>query len=127
MDARYWRNHVPSRDGPRPANRAALAALPLCLLALAACGSPAQPPVQRVAYCQGPSSDGPDSGFHDVEFRQGSTVVAQGSVSPGAVLTAEVPVGPTRIYVDGSYVGAVDEGLATDGPHRSPAPDEVDY
>jgi hypothetical protein len=54
-------------------------------------------------------------------------VVAQGSVSAGTALTAEVPVGAIQIYVDGVQVGAVDEGVDTDGPYHSPAPDEVTY
>ncbi len=81
--------------------------------------------MQRVAYCH--STDDPGDGFLDVEFRQGSTVVAQGSVSAGTALTAEVPVGAIQIYVDGVQVGAVDEGVDTDGPYHSPAPDEVTY
>ena len=83
--------------------------------------------MQRVAYCQGPSSDHPNGDPVDVEFRQGSTVVARGSVSVGVALTAEVPVGAIQIYVDGVQMGAVDEGVATDGPYHSPAPDEVTY
>jgi hypothetical protein len=47
-------------------------------------------------------------------------------VSTGAVLGAEVPVGATRIYVDGVQVGAVDEGVDPD-THRSPAADAVTY
>lgn len=82
--------------------------------------------MQRVAYCQGPSSDNPDDGFLDVEFRQGATVVAQGSMSAGSVLTAEVPWGATQIYVDGVQVGAVDEGVDPDVYH-SPGPDDVTY
>jgi hypothetical protein len=127
MKAQGWRNHGLFRCAPHAASGTALAALLFCLPALAGCGSPEEPPLQRVAYCQGPSRDTPDSGFVDVEFRQGSTVVARGSVSAGVVLTAEVPVGATQIYVDGVYVGAVDEGLAIDRAYRSPAPDEVNY
>ena len=46
-----------------------LAVLLLCPLALAGCGSPEEPRVQRVAYCH--STDDPGDGFVDVEFRQG--------------------------------------------------------
>lgn len=63
----------------------------------------------------------------DVEFRQGRTVVARGSVSAGVVLSAEVPVGAVQIYVEGVQVGSVNEGVPTDGPYRSPAPDEGVY
>ncbi|GAA3183517.1 hypothetical protein GCM10010531_42170 [Blastococcus jejuensis] len=108
----------------RSARGAALAALPLCLAALAGCGSPEEPRVQNVAYCQGSPGDN-DTGFLHVEFRQGSTVVATGSVSAGFALTAEVPVGDIQIYVDGVQVGAV-EG-PTDGPYHPPARDEVTY
>lgn len=83
--------------------------------------------MQRVACCQGPSSDHPDGDPVDVGFRQGSTVVARGTVPVGVALTVEVPVGGVQIHVDGVRVGAVDEGVATDGPHHSPAPDEVTY
>jgi hypothetical protein len=31
-------------------------------------------------------------------------------------LSVEVPLGGTQIYADGVKVGAVDEGVATDGP-----------
>ena len=83
--------------------------------------------MHRLAYCQGHSTDHPDDGSIDVEFRQGSTVVARGSVSTGMALTVEVPLGGTRIHADGVKVGAVDEGGATDGPAPSPAPDAVTY
>jgi hypothetical protein len=83
--------------------------------------------MHRVAYCQGHSSDHPDDGFIDVEFRQGSTVVARGSVSTGMALSVEVPLGGTQIFADGVKVGAVDEGVATDGPAPSPASDVVTY
>jgi hypothetical protein len=84
-----------------------------------------EPLVQRVAYCQGHSSDKADEGFINVEFRQGSTVVGEGSVATGGAVIAEVPVGATQIYVDGVQVGAVDEGVA-DASH-SPGPDDVAY
>jgi hypothetical protein len=83
--------------------------------------------VQRVAYCQGSSSDNPEGDPVAVEFRQGSTVVARGSVSIGVAFTAEVPLGAVQIHVDGVERGAVNEGVPTDGPYRSPAPDDVTY
>jgi hypothetical protein len=111
---------------PRAASGAALVLL-LCLSAPAGCGSPEEARVQRVAYCQGPSSDTPDGDSVNVEFRQGSTVVARATVSVGIVLTVEVPVGDIQIYVDDSQVGEVNEGTSADGPYSSPAPDEVTY
>ena len=98
----------------------------LVLSALAGCGSPEAPRVQQVAYCQGHWSDIPDGGFLHVEFRQGSTVVATGSVSTGGVVAAEVPAGATQIYVDGVQVGAVEEGVDPDA-HDSSAPDALTY
>ena len=128
MKAQGLRNHGLFWCSPRAASGTVLAVLLLCLPALAGCGSPEEPRVQRVAYCQGPSSDNSDSGYHDVEFRQGTTVVARGSGSAGAVLTAKVPEGAIQIYVDGVQMGAVNEGgVATDGPYHPPAPDEVTY
>jgi hypothetical protein len=50
----------------------------------------------------------------DVEFRQGSTVVASGSVSAGTALTAEVPVGAVEIYADGVWAGSANEGVDPD-------------
>lgn len=124
MTAQGLRNHGRL---PRAASGTVLAVLLLCLSALAGCGSPEEPRMHRVAYCQGHSSDTPDDGFIDVEFRQGSTVVARGSVSTGTALTVEVPLGGTQIHADGVKVGAVDEGVATDGPAPSPGPDSVTY
>jgi hypothetical protein len=83
--------------------------------------------VQHVAYCQGPSPDIRDDGFLDVEFRQGATVVARGSVDLGTVFAAEVPVGAIQIYVDGVAMGAVNEGVATDVPWASPGPGDITY
>lgn len=123
MTAQGVRNHVRCS---RAASGTVLAVLLLCLSALAGCGSPEAPRVQQVAYCQGHSSDTPDSGFLHVEFRQGSTVVATGSVSTGGVVTAEVPAGATQIYVDGEQVGAVDEGVDPDA-YDSSAPDALTY
>jgi hypothetical protein len=62
-----------------------------------------------------------------VEFRQGSTLVARASMQAGTAVTVEVPLGGVRIYVDGVHKGSVDEGVATDGPYHSPAPDEITY
>jgi hypothetical protein len=105
----------------------ALAVALLGLPVMAGCGAEDEPRVQWVAFCQGHSSTIQDDGFLDVEFRRGATVVATGSVSVGVVLTVEVPVGGIQIFVDGAYVGAVNEGVATDVPWRSPAPGEATY
>jgi hypothetical protein len=48
-------------------------------------------------------------------------------VSVGAALTVEVPVGAVQIYVDGVQVGAVNEGVPTDGPHDPPGPGDLAY
>ena len=100
-------------QGPfhRSARGAALAVLPLCLVALAGCGSPEEPRVQNVAYCQGVPSEASEDGHLIVEFRQGATVVATGSVNVGMVFAAEVPLGGIQVYVDGVQVGAVNEGV----------------
>jgi hypothetical protein len=127
MRAQGSRNHGLFRWSPRSASRTVLAVLVLCPPALAGCGSPEEPRVQRVAFCQGPSTDDPHGDLVTVEFRQGATVVARGTVPVGTALTAEVPVGAIQIYVDGVRMGAVNEGVATDGPYHSPAPDEVIY
>ena len=105
----------------------ALAVALLCLLGLAGCGSPEEPRIQRVAFCQGSSSDNPQGDPFSVELRQGSTVVARGIGSIGTAFTFEVPVGGVQIYVDGVKKGAVNEGVPTDGPYHSPAPDEITY
>ena len=99
----------------------------LCLLGVAGCGSPEEPRIQRVALCQGSSSDNPQGDPFSVELRQGSTVVARGIGSMGTAFTFEVPVGGVQIYVDGVPKGAVNEGVPTDGPYHSPAPDEITY
>jgi hypothetical protein len=125
MTAQGVRNHGLFRCS-RAASGTVLAVLLLCLSALAGCGSPEEPRVQQVAYCQGHSSDTPDSGFLHVEFRQGSTVVATGSVSTGGVVAAEVRAGATQIYVDGQQVGAVNEGVDPDA-YDSSAPDATTY
>ena len=112
---------------PRAVTGTALAVLLLCLWALTGCGSSAEPRVQRVAFCQGTSSGSPDGDPVQVEFRQGSTVVARGVVSPGTAFSAEVPLGGVQIYVDGVQRGSASEGVPTDGPYHSPAPDEFVY
>ena len=99
----------------------------LCLLGVAGCGSPEEPRIQRVAFCQGSSSDNPQGDPFSVELRQGSTVVARGIGSMGTAFTFEVPVGGVQIYVDGVTKGAVNEGVPTDGPYHSPAPGEITY
>jgi hypothetical protein len=128
MKAPGLRNHGLLGGSPPATSGTVLAVLALCLPALAACGSssPEEPRVTRVAYCQGHSSDQPDKGFLVVEFRQGSEVVATGSVPTGGAVTAEVPFGATQIYVDGVQVGAVDEGVDPESYH-SPAPGDVTY
>ena len=83
--------------------------------------------MQRVASCQGSSSDNPQGDPVSVEFRQGSTVVARGIGSVGTAFTVEVPLGAIEIYVDGVRKGVVNEGVPTDGPYHSPAPDEFIY
>ena len=98
----------------------------LCLSALAGCGSE-EPRFQRVAYCLGPSSDHFEGQPILVEFRQGSTVVATGSVNVGTAFSAEVPIGGIQIYVDGVQVGAVNEGVDMEGHYDPPAPGEVTY
>jgi hypothetical protein len=120
------RNHGLVRRLRRAAGGTVLAALLLCL-PLAGCSSPEEPHIQRVAFCQGSSSDNPRGDPFSVELRQGSTVVARGIGSIGTAFTFEVPVGGVQIYVDGVKKGAVDEGVPTDGPYRSPAPDEITY
>jgi hypothetical protein len=49
------------------------------------------------------------------------------AVPAGTALSVEVPVGAIQVYVDGVQVGAVDEGVSTDGPYHSPPPGEVTY
>lgn len=113
---------------PRCAPRGtALAVLLLCLPALAGCGADEEPRVQFVAYCQGILSGDPGGDVVDVEFRQGTTVVARGSMPAGMAITVEVPAGGVQIWVDDVQVGSVAEGVSTDGPYRRPAPDEVSY
>jgi hypothetical protein len=100
----------------------------LCLPILAGCGSDEREPhVQRVAFCQGPSGDNPNGDPVEIEFRQGSTVVATATGSVGTAFTVEVPVGAVQIYVDGVQKGSVDEGVPTDAASRSPGPDDVTY
>jgi len=69
----------------------------------------------------------PSGDLVEVDFRQGATVVARGTVSVGAAFTVEVPVGAVQIYVDGVQVGAVNEGVPTDGPHDPPGPGDLAY
>jgi hypothetical protein len=45
----------------------------------------------------------------------------------GTVISAEVPIGGIQIYVDGTEVGAVNEGVSTDVPWTEPAPGEASY
>ena len=98
------------------------------LLCLASCGwSAEEARVQNVAFCQGSTGEDPEGGPYQVEFRQGSTVVARESLSAGVAFTAQVPVGAVEIYVDGVQRGAVGEGVPTDGPYEAPTPDEFTY
>jgi hypothetical protein len=103
------------------------AALLLCVAALAGCTSEEQPRVQYVAFCQGSSSDNAQGNPVQVEFRQGSTVVATGSMSVGVAFTAEVPIGGIQIYVDDVEVGAVNEGVDAEAFPGSPEPDDASY
>lgn len=115
------------RCPPRAAGGTVLAALLLCLPALAGCGSSEEEPrIQRVAFCQGAASDNPQGDPVSIEFRQGSEVVARATGSAGVALTVEVPWGPTQIYVDGVQKGSVDEGVSADAYH-SPGPEDVTY
>ena len=119
-------SHAHARRSARAASGVALVLL--CLPALTACGSDEdEPHVQRVAFCQGPSSDNPDGDPVEIEFREGSTVVARTTGSVGTAFTVEVPVGAVQIYVDGVQKGSVNEGVPTDAPYHSPGPDDVTY
>ena len=82
---------------------------------------------QRVAFCQGPSSENADGDLVEIEFRQGSKVVARASGSVGTAFTVEVPPGAVQIYVDGVQKGSVDEGVPHGRPYHSPGPDDVTY
>ena len=97
----------------------------LSLAAVAGCGSSDEPRFQRVAYCLGPSSDHFEGKPIRVEFRQGSTVMATGSVNVGTAFTAEVPIGGIQIDVDGERVGAVNEGVDMEGHYDPPTPGEM--
>jgi len=97
------------------------------LLCLAGCGTSEEDRVQNVAFCQGSTSENPAGDPVQVEFRQGSTVLARASVSSGVAVTVQVPVGGVGIYVDGVLTGSANEGVDTDGPYSSPAPDEFVY
>jgi hypothetical protein len=111
----------------RPSLGFSLATLVLCLPALVACGSEEGSNFQRVAFCQGASSAIHDDGFLDVEFRQGTKVVAANSASVGTVISAEVPIGGIQIYVDGVKVGSVNEGVSTEDPWVEPGPNDATY
>ncbi len=118
--------HGLSRRSARTANGVALVLL--CLPALTGCGSGEnQPHLQRVAFCQGPSSDNADGDPVQIEFRQGSKVVARASGSVGTAFTVEVPQGAVQIYVNGVQKGSVDEGVRTGASYHSPGPDDVTY
>ena len=118
--------HGLSRRSVPAASGAALVLL--CLPALTGCGSDEnEPHVQRVAFCQGPSSDNADGDPVEIEFRQGSRVVARASGSVGTAFTVEVPLGAVQIYVDGVQKGLVDEGVRTDASYHSPGPDDGTY
>jgi len=113
--------------GAQDARNHGLALLLLCLPGLAGCGSPAEEErIQRVAFCQGSSSDNAQGDPFSVELRQGSTVVARGSGSVGTAFTFEVPAGAITIYVEGVQKGSVNEGVDPDAYH-SPGPDDVTY
>src|SRR4051794_25205604 len=91
MTARASSDHNLSRCSRRAPSGTVLAVLLLCLAALAGCGASGEPPVQRVAYCQGPMSDHPSGDLVEVQFRQGTTP------SAGSALIRQVP----RLCVDG--------------------------
>src|SRR4051794_26281122 len=128
MDTHGRLGHRPSRRSARAASGTALAVVLLCLPVLAGCGSDEdEPHMQRVAFCQGPSSDNPNGDPVEIEFRQGSAVVARATGSVGTAFTVEVPMGAVQIYVDGVQKGSVDEGVPTDAPYHSPGPHDVTY
>jgi hypothetical protein len=99
----------------------------LGLPVLAGCGSSEdEPRMQRVAFCQGPSSDNPNGDPVTIEFRQGSEVVARAMGDVGTAFTVKVPWGPVQIYVDGVRKGSVDDDVSADAYH-SPGPKDVTY
>ena len=102
-------------------------ALVVLALALAGCGSDDGPRLQRVSYCPSPAAGQVPGTTVQVEFRQGATVVAQGSVPVGEVFGADTPPGFVEIYADGVQVGGAESTVPTDGPHRSPGPGEGVY
>ena len=102
-------------------------ALTVLVLVLAGCGSDDAPRVQRVAYCPPPSPEHTAGAGVQVEFRQGETVVAQGSVPVGGVFGAEAPPGLVEVYADGVRVGAAESTVPPEGPYRSPEPGEAVY
>jgi hypothetical protein len=127
MKGQGLRNFGVVRCSWRAASRPVLAVLLLSLPVLAGCGSSKEEPhMQRVAFCQGPSSDNPNGDPVNIEFRQGSTVVARATGSIGTAFTVKVPWGPVQIFVDGVQKGAVDEGVSADAYH-SPGPEDVTY
>jgi hypothetical protein len=129
MTARRPRGRRSSGRSPLAASSGIAAVLVLGLLALAGCTSEDEPRAQYIAFCQGSLADADDAGGEQVqvEFRQGSTVVAKAITSAGGAFTAEVPIGEIQIYVDDVKVGAANEGVDLDTFPRSPAPDEVIY
>jgi hypothetical protein len=127
MAARRSRGHSLPGRSRLAASTGTGAALLFGLAALTGCTSEEEPSVQYVAFCQGSSSDNAQGDPVQVEFRQGSTVVATGSMSVGVAFTAEVPIGAIQIYVDDVEVGAVNEGVDADVFPASPEPEDATY
>ena len=119
---------MPDR-APSPRRPPALRGGVLVVLALVVtgCGSDDGPRLQRVSYCQPPASGDAPGAPVRVEFRQGTTVVARGSVPVGGVFGADTPPGPVGIYADGVRVGEAESAVPTEGPYRSPGPGEGVY
>ena len=113
---------VVRRSAPR--GTAAVAWL-LCLVALAGCGGE-EVRLQRVAFCQGSSGEAAEGGIVQIEFRQGTAVVARAVGARSSAFAVLVPLGEVQVYADGVLMGAMDGGGA-DGPYVPPAPGQGVY